>query len=118
MPTKADTKAVAAIFENGGDFDSSEAAAKAAIEALDARRRDRLTYAVVVNARPVPVIYNGFENREEGIRWAKRVGLDVADLDVWVLPMLNRDVVLDRHLKQDDEVAEKQVAATTKRKKR
>jgi len=107
MPTPADVRAVAKILEEG-EFSSPEDAARAAIEALDERRRDRMGYAVAVNGRPLPHVYIGFENREECKRWAKRTGLDVAALDVWVLPVWSRDAVLPRHQKMTEELAEKQ----------
>ena len=106
MPTPADIRAVAKVLEEG-EFSSPEDAARAAIEALDERRRDRMGYAVAVNGRPLPHVYIGFENREECKRWAKRTGLDVAALDVWVIPVWSRDAVLPRHQKMTEELAEK-----------
>lgn len=104
--TAADVRAVAAILQNP-EWESPEAAAKAVIEALDAARRDRMTYAVAVNGRPLPHIYIGFENREECKRWVKRVGLDVAALDVWVVPVWSKDAVLPRHQRMTEELEAK-----------
>lgn len=107
MPTPADVRAVAAVLESP-EWESPEDAARAVIEALDERRRDRMGYAVAVNGRPLPHLYIGFENREECKRWAKRVGLDVAALDVWVVPVWSRDVVLPRHQKMTEELKTRQ----------
>lgn len=107
--------AVAKIFENGGDFESSEEAATAAIEALDKARRDRLTYGVAVQGLPVATVYVGFENREEAVRWCKRTGLDVAGLPVGIVPLWDKDHVLDRHVKQDSELAGQPAAPKPKR---
>lgn len=104
--TAADVRAVAAILQNP-EWDSPEVAAKAVIEALDAARRDRQTYAVAINGRPLPHIYTGFENREECKRWAKRTGLDVAALDVWVVPVWSKDAVLPRHQRMTAELEAK-----------
>ena len=106
MPRKSDVTAVARIFE--ADHESAEAAAIAAIEALDAARRDRLGYAVAVQGLPVAYVYHGFENREEAIRWLKRSGIDVVRLSVGVIPVFNKDSVLPRHLKMTEELAVKQ----------
>lgn len=105
MPRKSDVTAVARIFES--EHESAEAAASAAIEALDAARRDRMGYAVAVNGRPLPHVYTGFENREDCKRWCNRVGLDVAALDVWVIPVWSRDVVLARHQVMTEEIEAK-----------
>lgn len=106
MPRKSDITAVAAIFEQ--DHESAEAAALAAIEALDAARRERLTFAVAVQGLPVAVTYYGFENRLEASRWAKRVALDVSGLSVGVVPVYDKDHVLDRHRVMTEELAKKQ----------
>lgn len=98
--------AVARIFES--EHESAEAAATAAIEALDAARRDRLTFAVAVQGLPVATVYYGFENRLEASRWAKRVALDVSGLSVGVVPVYNKDHVFDRHQVMTDELAKKQ----------
>lgn len=95
MPRKSDVAAVAKIFED--EHESAEAAAEAAIEALDRARRDRLTYAVAVQGLPVAYLYYGFENRQEAVQWSKRVALDVAGLSVGVIPVYSKDAVLDRH---------------------
>ena len=117
MATSYDVKAIAKLLKEG-EFGGPEEAARAVLAAYDARREGRMGFAVVVNARPVPFIYIGHENREEAIRWCKRVGLDVAGLDVWVIPVLPKDRVLDRHLKQDDELAEKNGGQPATSKKR
>lgn len=106
MPRKSDVTAVARIFEQ--DHESAEAAATAAIEALDAARRDRLGYAVAVQGLPTAYLYHGFENRQEGLNWVKRVGLDVVGLSVGIVPMYNKDSVLERHRVQTEELAKKQ----------
>lgn len=105
--TAADVRAVAAILQQP-EWETPEDAAKAVIEALDTARRDRMTYAVAVNGRPLPHVYTGFENREECKRWAKRVGLDVAGLDVWVIPVWSKDAVLPRHQVMTEELKKKQ----------
>lgn len=105
--TAADVKAVAAILQQP-EWASPEDAAKAVIEALDAARRDRMTYAVAINGRPLPHLYVGFENREEAKRWCNRTGLDVAALDVWVIPVWSKDAVLPRHQKMTEELSKKQ----------
>jgi hypothetical protein len=106
MPRKSDVTAVAKIFE--ADHESAEAAATAAIEALDAARRDRLGYAIAVQGTPVAYLYHGFENRQEAVNWCKRVGLDVVGLSVGVIPVYNRDAVLERHKTQTEELSKKQ----------
>lgn len=106
MPRKSDVTAVAKIFDQ--EHESAEAAATAAIEALDAARRDRLGYAVAVQGLPVAYLYHGFENREEAIRWCKRVGLDVVGLSVGVVPVFNKDAVLERHRVMTEELSKKQ----------
>jgi hypothetical protein len=118
MPRKSDVTAVAKIFES--EHDSAEAAATAAIEALDAIRRERLTYGVAVQGTPVAIVYMGFENREEAVRWCKRTGIDVAGLSVGVIPVYNKDHVFERHKAQTAELAKKQEpgAPTPGRRKR
>lgn len=103
---KSDVTAVARIFE--ADHESAEAAATAAILALDSARRDRLGYAVAVQGLPVAYVYHGFETRQEAVNWCKRVGLDVVGLSVGVVPVYNKDAVLDRHRVQTGELAVKQ----------
>lgn len=105
MPRKADITAVAAIFEQ--DHESAEAAALAAIEALDAARRERLTFAVAVQGLPVAVTYYGFESRQEAVNWCKRVALDIAGLSVGIIPAYNKDVVLERHRVASEELRKK-----------
>ena len=117
MARPSDVKAVAKIFDQ--EHESAEAAATAAIEALDLARRDRLTYGVAVQGLPVAYLYYGFENREEAIRWSKRVALDVAGLSVGVIPVYNKDVVLDRHRVMTENLEEaNKPAPVTKRRKR
>lgn len=106
MPTKADIRAVAEILESP-DWETPEAAAAAAIEALDARRRDRMTYGVAIQGLPVATVYYGFENREEGIRWCKRIGLDVVGLSVGVIPVFSKDKPLEQHLRMTKEIQAK-----------
>jgi hypothetical protein len=106
MPRKSDIKAVAAIFEQ--DHDSAEAAAVAAIEALDKARRERMTFGVAVQGLPVATVYYGWETRQEAVNWCKRVGIDVAGLSVGVIPVYDKDAVFDRHKKLTAELATKQ----------
>lgn len=106
MPRKSDITAVARIFEQ--DHESAEAAATAAIEALDKARRDRLTFAVAVQGLPVAVTYYGFETRQEAVNWCKRTGIDVAGLSVGVIPVYDKDAVFSRHLMMTEELAKKQ----------
>lgn len=106
MPRKSDVTAVARIFEDS--HESAEAAATAAIEALDAARRERMTFAVAVQGLPVATVYIGFETRQEAVNWCKRVALNVAGLSVGVIPVVNRDQVLERHKLMTAELAKKQ----------
>jgi hypothetical protein len=105
LPRKSDVTAVARIFEQ--DHESAEAAATAAIEALDAARRDRLTFAVAVQGLPVAIVYHGFETRQEAVNWCKRTAIDVAGLSVGVIPVYNKDAVLERHKVASEELAAK-----------
>jgi hypothetical protein len=106
MPRKSDITAVAKIFEE--EHDSAEAAALAAIEALDKARRERMTYGVAVQGLPVATLYYGFETRQEAVNWAKRVAIDVAGLSVGIVPVFSKDSVLERHLKHTTELKKKQ----------
>lgn len=106
MPRKSDITAVAAIFQQ--DHESAEAAATAAIEALDAARRERMTFGLAVQGLPVATVYMGFETRQEAVNWCKRVALNVAGLSVGVIPVYNKDQVLERHRLQTEELKKKQ----------
>lgn len=106
MPRKSDVTAVARIFES--DHESAEAAAAAAIEALDAARRDRMTFAVAVQGLPVAIVYYGWETRQEAVNWCKRTGIDVAGLSVGVIPVYDKDAVFDRHLTMTAELKKRQ----------
>lgn len=105
MPRKADVLAVVKLLESPAE--DVEELAEAVISALDDARRDRTRFALAVQGLPVAYLYGDFENREEAIRWAKRVGLDVAGLSVGVLPLFSRDAVLARHQKMTDDLAAK-----------
>lgn len=106
MPRKSDITAVAKIFEQ--DHESAEAAATAAIEALDKARRERLTFAVAVQGLPVAVTYYGFETRQEAVNWCKRTGIDVVGLSVGVIPVYDKDHVFARHKLMTEELKKKQ----------
>lgn len=106
MPRKSDVTAVAKALEL--EHDSAEAAALAAIEALDAARRERLTFGVAVQGLPVATLYYGFESRQEAVNWCKRTGIDVAGLSVGVIPVFNKDQVLERHRLMTEELSKRQ----------
>lgn len=105
MPRKSDVTAVMKLLEEPAE--DAEELAERIIEAMDVARRDRTRFALAVQGLPVAYLYGDFENREEAIRWGKRVGLDVAGLSVGVVPLFNRDMVLARHEKMTDELAAK-----------
>lgn len=102
MPRKSDVTAVVNALEQ--EYESVIAAALAAIEALDAARRERLTFGVAVQGLPVAVTYYGFESRQEAVNWCKRTGIDVAGLSVGVIPVYSKDAVFSRHLMMAEEL--------------
>jgi hypothetical protein len=105
VPRKSDITAVARIFEE--EHESAEAAAVAAISALDKARRERMTFGVAIQGLPVATVYYGFESRQEAVNWCKRSGIDVAGLSVGVIPVYDKDLVFSRHLKMTEEINEK-----------
>lgn len=95
-PLKAELTAVVAALQD--DHDSVEAAAAAAIAALDEARIDRTTYAVAVQGTPVAFIYQPFGNRQEALAWVKKYGLAGVDgLTVGVVPVFSKDRIPKRH---------------------
>lgn len=106
MPRKSDVTAVAKILQE--DHESAEAAALAVIEALDTARRDRPRWGLAVQGLPVAYVYGDHETRQEAVNWAKRVGLDAVGLSLGVIPIYNKDHVLERHLKMTEELKLKQ----------
>jgi len=105
MPRKSDITAVAKIFEQ--DHESAEAAALAAIEALDKIRRERPRWGLAVQGLPVAYIYGDHETRQEAVNWAKRAGLDAVGLSLGVVPIFNKDQVLERHKVMTEELRKK-----------
>lgn len=106
MPRKSDITAVAKVLEQ--EHESAEDAAAAVIEALDKARRERMTFGVAVQGLPVATLYYGFESRQEGVNWCKRVGLSVSELSVGIVPVYSKDRPLDRHLQMTEEMRKKQ----------
>lgn len=106
MPRKSDITAVAKILQE--EHESAEDAAVAVIECWERLRRERLRYGLAVQGLPVAYVYGDFENRQEAVNWAKRSGLDVVGLSVGVIPIRDKDFVLERHQKMTDEVKKKQ----------
>lgn len=105
MPRKSDLQKVAAVLQEG--HESAEDAAVAVIECWERLRRERLRYGLAVQGLPVAYVYGDFENRQEAVNWAKRSGLDVVGLSVGVIPIRDKDFVLERHQKMTDEVKKK-----------
>lgn len=105
MPRKSDITRVAVVLDQ--EYDSVEDAAAAAIEEWERLRRERLRYGLAVQGLPVAYVYGDFENRQEAVNWAKRSGLDVVGLSVGVIPIRDKDYVLERHQKMTDEVKKK-----------
>lgn len=102
MPRKSDITKVAAVLQQ--EHESAEDAAVAVIEALDKARRERMTFGVAVQGLPVATLYYGFESRQEGVNWCKRVGIDVSGLSVGVIPVYDKDAVFSRHLMMTEEL--------------
>lgn len=94
-PLKREITAVVKALSEPAD--TPEEAAEAAIRALDEARLDRTMYGIVVNARPAPYIYREFGNKREALEWAKKQGLDVIGLAIWVVPMRSKLAVERRH---------------------
>jgi len=113
VPRKADVLAVVKLLESPAE--DVEELAEQIIEAMDTARRDRTRFALAVQGLPVAYLYGDFENREEAIRWAKRVGLDASGLSVGVVPLFNRDSVVARHQKMTDDLAAKSTPEPIKR---
>ena len=63
-----------------------------------------MTFGVAIQGLPVATLYYGFETRQEAVNWCKRVGIDVAGLSVGVVPVFNKDQVMERHRLMTEEL--------------